>query len=150
MSEITINIDDYLGEEEKRQIARDEFRAACARRSAADFEHILSNAAYDLVRKEVDAAFNGDMVKTVRANAVKIINQLSSYSVFTPPSAWDREASKGWTYLQEAIEAARPVMAERVLAIIAEMDGDDLRGRLDGLIGDAIVSKLCAPAKVEA
>ncbi|CAO3886329.1 hypothetical protein [Achromobacter mucicolens] len=150
MSEITINIDDYLSDEDKRQIARDEFRAACAGRSAADFERILSNAAYDLVRKEVDAVFDGDMVATVRANAVKIINDLSSYTVFAKPNAWDREASKGWTYLQEAIEAARPALAERVLAIIAEMDGDDLRGRLDGLIGDVIVSKLTAPAKVEA
>ncbi len=150
MTEITINIDDYLSDEEKRQIARDEFRAACASRSAADFERILSNAAYDLVRKEVDAAFDGDMVDTVRANALKVIRELSSFTVFNRPNAWDTEASKGWTYLQEAIEAAKPAMAERVLAIIAEMDGDDLRGRLDGLIGDVIVSKLTAPAKVEA
>ncbi|MCG2597359.1 hypothetical protein [Achromobacter insuavis] len=145
MSEITINIDDYLGEEEKRQIARDEFRAACARRSAADFERILSNAAYELVQKEVDAAFGGDMVEVVRTKAVEVINKLSDFTVFRRPDAFDREPSKGWTYLQEAIEAAKPAMAERVLAIIAEMDGDDLRGRLDGLIGDVIVSKLTAP-----
>ncbi len=150
MTNITINIDDYLGDEEKRHIARDEFRAACGRVSASSFERILSNAAYELVRKEVDAAFDGSMVETVRANAIKIVNDLSSYTVFAKPNAWDREASKGWTYLQEAIEAAKPVMAQRVLAIIAEMDGDDLRGRLDGLIGDVIVSKLTAPAKVEA
>lgn len=145
MSEITINIDDYLGEEEKRQIARDEFRAACARRSAADFERILSNAAYELVQKEVDAAFGGDMVEVVRTKAVEVINKLSDFTVFRRPDAFDREPSKGWTYPQEAIEAAKPAMAERVLAIIAEMDGDDLRGRLDGLIGDVIVSKLTAP-----
>ncbi|BEG74469.1 MULTISPECIES: hypothetical protein [Achromobacter] len=150
MTDLTINIDDYLGEEEKRQIARDEFRAACAGRSAADFERILSNAAYDLVRKEVDDAFEGDMVATVRANALRVIRELSSFTVFNRPNAWDTESSKGWKYLQEAIEAAKPVMAERVLAIIAEMDGDDLRGRLDGLIGDVIVSKLTAPAGVEA
>lgn len=150
MTEITIDIDEYLGEEEKRQIARDEFRAACARRSATDFERILGNAAYDLVRKEVDAAFDGSMVDTVRANAVKIINQLSSYSVFTPPSAWDREASKGWTYLQEAIDNAKPVMAARVLEIVTQMDADYLRGMIDGLIGDVIVAKLTAPAGAEA
>lgn len=150
MTDITINIDDYLSDEEKRQIARDEFRAACARRSADDFERILSNAAYDLVRKEVDEAFDGCMVDTVRANALKVIRELSSFTVFNRPNAWDNEACKGWTYLQEAIEAAKPAISERVLAIIAEMDGDDLRGRLDGLIGDVIVSKLTAPAKVEA
>ncbi len=147
MSEITINIDDYLGEEEKRQIARDEFRAACARRSAADFERILSNAAYELVRKEVDAVFDGGMVETVRANAIKVINQLSSYSVFTPPSPWDREASKGWTYLQQAVEEAKPVMAARVLEIVTQMDADYLRSMIDGLIGDVIVSKLTAPSE---
>ncbi|KDD21202.1 hypothetical protein [Bordetella bronchiseptica] len=147
MTDITINIDDYLSDEEKRQIARDEFRAACGRVSASSFERILSNAAYELVRKEVDAAFDGSMVETVRTNAVKVINELSSYTVFTPPSAWEREASKGWTYLQEAIEAARPAVAERVLAIVQGLDGDALRERLDGLIGDVIVAKLTTPAK---
>lgn len=146
MTDLTINIDDYLGEEEKGQIARQEFRAACARRCATDFERILSNAAYELVQKEVDAAFDGNMADVVRTKAVEVINKLSDFTVFRRPDAWDRESSKGWTYLQEAIEAAKPVMAERVLAIIAELDGDDLRGRLDGLIGDVIVSKLTAPS----
>lgn len=150
MSEITINIDDYLGEEEKRQIARDEFRAACARRSAADFERILSNAAYDLVRKEVDDAFDGDMADTVRAQAVKVINGLSSHTVFSPPNSWDRNASKGYTYLQEAVEAARPLMVERVLTIIDTMSAVDLRERIEDLVCDAIIGKLTAPAKVEA
>ena len=150
MTELTINIDDYLSDDDKRQIARDEFRAACARRSTADFERILNNAAYELVQKEVDAAFDGNMAEVVRTKAVDVINKLSDYTVFRRPDTWDREASKGWTYLQEAIEAAKPVMAERVLSIIADLDGDDLRGRLDDLIGDVIVSKLTAPVKVEA
>lgn len=145
MTDITINIDEYLTEDEKRQIARNEFIATCARRSAADFERILSNAAYELVQKEVDAAFGGDMAGVVRTKAIEVINKLSDFTVFRRPDAFDREPSKGWTYLQEAIEAAKPAMAARVLAIIAEMDGDDLRGRLDGLIGDVIVSKLTAP-----
>ncbi|MGZ8132578.1 hypothetical protein ACXU40_09320 [Bordetella bronchiseptica] len=150
MTDITINIDDYLSDEEKRQIARDEFRAACGRVSASNFERILSNAAYELVRKEVDAAFDGSMVETVRANAIKIINDLSPYTVFAKPNAWDREASKGWTYLQEAIEAARPAVAERVLAIIDTMSAVDLRERIEDLVCDAIIGKLTAPAKVEA
>lgn len=145
MTEITINIDEYLTEGDRRQIVRDEFRAACARRSQADFERILSNAAYDLVRQEVDAAFDGQMVELVRANAIKVINTLSSYTVFSPPNAWDRAASKGWEHLQEAINAAKPVVVERVLAVIADIDADTLRERLDGMIGDVVVAKLTAP-----
>jgi len=145
MTEITINIDEYLTDEDRRQIARDEFRDACARHSKADFERILSNAAYDLVRKEVDAVFSGEMVEVVRTKAIEVIGNLSSYTVFSPPSAWDRAASKGWERLQEAVEASRPAIAERVLAIIADMDADTLRGRIDGMIGDVIVAKLTAP-----
>ncbi|KDC48011.1 hypothetical protein [Bordetella bronchiseptica] len=150
MTEITINIDDYLSDKEKLQIARDEFRAACGRVSASSFERILSNAAYELVRKEVDAAFDGSMVETVRTNAVEVINEMSSYTVFMPPNAWESEASKGWTYLQEAVDTAKPIIAARVLAIVQDLDGDALRERLDGLIGDVIVAKLTAPVKVEA
>ncbi|MEJ2897725.1 hypothetical protein RVU96_17605 [Bordetella avium] len=148
MNAITINIDDYLTAEEKRQIAREEFRSACARRSAEEFERILSNAAYDLVHKEVDAAFSGDMVETVRTQAMKVINSMSSHTVFSPPNAWDRAPSKGYLYLQEAIEAARPAVAERVLAIIDTMSAIDLRERIEDLVCDAIIGKLTAPSKV--
>lgn len=144
MSEVTINIDDYLTDEDRREIAKEEFRAICRRRSQIDFERILSNAAYDLVRQEVDAVFDGKMAETVQANAVKIINNLGSYTVFAPPNAWEKPASKGWEFLQSAIEAARPAINERVLAIVAEINGDELRERLDGMIGDVIVAKLTA------
>lgn len=142
MSEVTINIDDYLTDEDRREIAKEEFRAICRRRSQVDFERILSNSAYDLVRREVDAVFDGKMAETVQANAVKIINNLSSYTIFSPPNAWDKQATKGWELLQSAIEAARPEINERVLAIVAELNADELRERLDGVIGDVIVSRL--------
>lgn len=142
MTEIIINIDDYLTEEDRRQIARDEFRAACARRSHADFERILSNAAYDLVQKEVDAAFDGNMAEIIRSKSTEIIKGLTGFSVFRAPSAYDKEASKAWQYMQEAIEAARPVLHERMLAIVAEMDHDELRASIDRQIGEVIINKL--------
>jgi len=142
MNEITIDIDNYLTEVEKRQIAREEFRSACARRTQEDFERILSNAAYSLVQKEVDAAFDGNMVDTVRDKAIKVINELNNFNVFRAPNSWDTEPSKGWTYLQEAIESAKPAISQRVLAIVAALESGELRERINDLIGDVIVNKL--------
>lgn len=149
MSEITINIDDYLSEEDKRQIAYNTFHAACVKRSHEDFERILSNAAYALVQKAVDDAFDGKMAETVKENAIKIINNLSSYSVFKAPDVWDKGSSKGFQYLEQAIEDARPAINERVLAIIDGMTATDLRESIEDLISDAIIKKLTTPSKDE-
>lgn len=144
MSELTIDIDSYLTEEDKRSIAREEFREVCRQKSREDFERILKNSAYDMVRLEVDAAFDGKMVETVKENAVKIISELSSYSVFTPPSAWERAPSKGWENLQKAVEDNRDRINERVQTIIEGYQSHELRELIEERLVEAIVAKLKA------
>jgi hypothetical protein len=141
-TEITIDLDDYLSHDEKVQLARDAFKAAAMRRSDQDFERILSNAAYELVGKEVDAVFDGGMANLVKEKAVSVIKSLSDFSVFRKPDAWHNEASKGWVHLQEAMDAAAPLIHSRVQQIVSEMDEDKLRDLIESEIVSAIVNKL--------
>lgn len=140
--QITINLDDYLGHEEMVSLARDAFKAAAIRRADTDFERILSNAAYALVRKEVDAVFDGDMAAVVKNKSVEIIRKLSAFSVFTKPDAWQREPSKGWVHLQQAMDDAAPLIHARVQKIVCEMDEDKLRDMIESEVVGAIISKL--------
>jgi len=142
MNEITIDIDYYLSDDEKRRIAMEAFREACQKKAAADFERILSNASYDLVHKEVDAAFNGDMISAVREKALKVISELGTYSVFRPGNPWDETQSKGWIYMQAALEAYKPQIHARVAEIIQGIDEVDVRDLLAQHLLDAIVARL--------
>ena len=143
-NEITVDLDDYLSNDDKVQLARDAFKAAAMRRSGEDFERILSNAAYSMVREEVNAAFDGDMVAVVKTRALDVINKLSAFTVFNKPDAWQREASKGWTHLQQAVDDAAPLIHARVQQIVSEMGEDRLRDMIESQIVAAIIGKLTA------
>lgn len=149
MNTVVVNLDDYLSDEEKRQIARDAFREVCAAKSAKDFERILDNAAYALVRQEVDAVFDGGMAELVKAKAVEVIKKLSDFTVFKKPDAWDREASKAYVHLQAAMSEAGPAIRARVNHIIESMDSEKIEDMIRYELAGAIIDKLTAKPQAQ-
>ncbi|MFV3380328.1 hypothetical protein [Pseudomonas sp. NY15354] len=144
MSELTINVDDYLSESDKRRIVTDAFSAAAASHAQKDFERIISNSAYYLVGDIVDQHFDGNMVATLKDKAISVINNLSSTTVFSPPNAWDRAASKGFEHMQSALDELKPMIHQRVHDLIARYSSEELRSLIEEQIGDAIIKKLTA------
>ncbi|MCE1084995.1 hypothetical protein LU642_30980 [Pseudomonas asiatica] len=144
MSELTINVDDYLSESDKRRIVTDAFSAAAAAHAQKDFERIISNSAYYLVGEIVDQHFDGNMVATLKDKAISVINNLSSSTVFSPPNAWDRAASKGFEHMQSALDELKPMIHQRVHDLIARYNSEELRSLIEEQIGDAIIKKLTA------
>lgn len=142
MTEITVDIDDYLDESQKRVIVAEAFRRASAQHAQKDFERIISNSAYYLVGEIVDEHFDGRMVEFLKAKTIDVINKLSSSTVFSPPNAWDREASKGWQQMQQAIEDLKPMIHQRVSDIIDDYDHSALRDLIETQVGEAIIKKL--------
>lgn len=142
MTELTIDINDYISEADKRELARQAFRDAAARTSAADFERILSNAAYALARAEVDAAFNGNMVQVVREKALEVIKGMTALTVFKRADAWERGESNGWKILQQTVAESQPLITARVHEVIAAIDKEQLRAEIGERIASAILEKL--------
>lgn len=142
MTDININIDDYISDQEKKYIAMSAFRSACERVSEENFERIIANAGYHLVEKEVDAAFDGKMRQKVREKSIEVINGLSTYSVFRPKDVWHNEQSKGWEALQSAIEDNQEAIRERVGKLVQEIDAEDIRQLLEDRLVGEIMSKL--------
>lgn len=138
----TFDVASYLTEEEMKRIASEEFRAVCARSSKENFERIISNSAYYMVGEAVDAHFDGGMVELLKANAIKVIKNLSSSTVFSPPNAWDRASSKGFDHMQSALDELKPMIQSRVAELIAGYNSEDLRELIERQIGDAIMNKL--------
>ncbi|MDM9556020.1 hypothetical protein QU926_20620 [Pseudomonas asiatica] len=144
MSELTINVDDYLSESDKRRIVTDAFSAAAAAHAQKDFERIISNSAHYLVGEIVDQHFDGNMVATLKDKAISVINNLSSSTVFSPPNAWDRAASKGFEHMQSALDELKPMIHQRVHDLISRYNSEELRSLIEEQIGDAIIKKLTA------
>ncbi len=139
---IEIDLNDYLTYDDRKEMARDVFRAACARQTQADFERIISNSAYFLVADLVNQHFSGEMVEILKAKTIHVIENLSSHTVFYPPSAWDRAASKGFEHLQTLLDEQKPLIADRLKTVIANYNSDDLREMVERQVGQAIINKL--------
>lgn len=144
MDAIKIEVDfrDYLTDDDVRRIVSEEFRDVVRAKVRADFERILTNAAYELVRREVDAVFDGGMAEFVKEKAVGVIKELSAFTVFRRPDAWDKEASKGWVHLQSAMDEAKPQIAERVSEVIAGMDVSDMRYLIESKVSDVLTDRI--------
>lgn len=139
---IEIDLNDYLTEDERKEIALDVFRSACARQTQGEFERIISNSAYFLVSDLVDQHFSGGMVEVLKAKTIHVIENLSSHTVFSPPSAWDRAASKGFEHLQALLDEQKPLIADRLKTVIANYNSEDLREMVERQVGQVIINKL--------
>lgn len=142
--QLTFNVADYLDESDMKRIAAEEFRAACARSSQGDFERIISNSAYYLVGDLVDQHFDGRLIEALKAKAIQVVFSLSASTVFSPPNAWDRQASKGFEHMQSALDQLKPEIHERVKQIIASYSSADLRELIEAQVAQAIMAKLAS------
>ena len=137
-----INIDDYISEEEKKRIAEEEYRSVIRNYVNVDKERILTNCAYRVVQKLVDEAFNEDLNQILVGKVEKIINDLSAYSVFKRKDAWDKDESKGYKYLEQAVDKHKDLVEDRVVEIINNLDPSDFHYKLEQLMYQVVENRL--------
>jgi len=139
---ITFDIDDYLSEDDKREIARTEFKRHCTVKFMQDAERIFSNAAYTAVAEMVNQQMDGQLSEIIRDKAIGVINGLSTHTVFGPANAWEKEASKGWTFLQQSIDDSQHLVKDRVEEVIANLDKGYILARLEELMYNVVEDRL--------
>lgn len=137
-----INIDDYISEEERKRIAEEEYRSVIRNYVNVDKERILTNCAYRVVQKLVDEAFNEDLNQILVGKVEKIINDLSAYSVFKRKDAWDKDESKGYKYLEQAVDKHKDLVEDRVVEIINNLDPSDFHYKLEQLMYQVVENRL--------
>ena len=142
MSSFELDIDQYLTEEDKKRICREQFSEVARMKCRNDFERIITNSAYSIVRDEVDKVFDGKMQEFLIERVEKVIKELSSFTVFNKPDAWDKTSSKGYVLLQQAVQDAQPLIVGRVVALIEGMSAEDLSWYVQGPLVAAILEKL--------
>ena len=88
--ETTININDYISQDEMRDIAVDTFRNLCISKLNAESEmqRILSNQAYAIVGKLIDEKYNRNMEEYLTEKCDKLLSDESAikYELFRDSS----------------------------------------------------------------
>lgn len=150
MAIIEVNLDDYLSEGEKKSIAKQAFYDKCANKYMNDHERLFSNAAYRVVAELVNKEMDNDVSTIIKDKAISIIKDMTGYSIFKAPDAWDREASKGFTILQKALDESAHLIQARVEAIIGDLESAYITERLNELMYDVVRDRLIGkPSKEE-
>ena len=127
-----IKIEDYLSEEEIKEICKD----ALYQKIREDMRYlnvndIIANISYAEVAAMVDTYVGEDDFcnKEIPKKVHKVIDQLSTYTVFRKADVWERKNSIAYDIMQEECRASRPRIKARIEQIIDEYNFPQLERR---------------------
>lgn len=141
MSTIEIDIDEWLDDDERREIVREEFRKAVKTRLEArecfaytgnHVETFLSNISYKAYWEMIDDVIgeNAETVEQIiKEKVLGHIRKNESYGIFRD-SSWGRQASKAQQMVDAIVHEKREVIEARVTRLLSEFDMDEIRSVL--------------------
>jgi hypothetical protein len=135
-----INLHDHLSSDDMKAIAEQEFRGYVQRQlnTEADLKRFLSNLAYNVVSDMCDDKLGYPLQKSLQENVERIVNDLSHYSVFQKPNAWDDGCNGMYKFLQDTLNKQKPAI-EKIVQEQAQVQAMDvLKGEIQTMIEDAI------------
>jgi hypothetical protein len=133
MTQIEINIDDYLSEEEKKDLCIKTFKEAVNRellngannntiQSDTEIQRVIGNISHHIIMNEVQKHIPDfeQMIKDkVRKN---LTTQTLNYEVFKVKNVWDSKESLAVTYINETVKECRDMFKERIKKEIENYD----------------------------
>ena len=140
---MNINIEDYLSDEEMKQIVKEEFRKkveeSIRRNNVTTF---IANVGYqnvfEIINKEIPEYEN-----LVKEKTKEVIENLSSFSVFRKKDIVDNEDSLGQKYLEKAVEDNKNIINEKVIKIFNKLGERDISYEISNIIEEKIEDMFC-------
>lgn len=153
---IEIDIDSYLSEEEKKEIAIDAFRQSVMdgldknkddNRKLNDYERVISNSIFYYLSDEIDSMLGCDTKDMIRENVIKTIKSCNfNYSLFRKKTTYESEDSPAQKIAKEAVESHRDEMTKKIHAKLDEaietLDFDTLYVLFGDIFQDFISERL--------
>jgi hypothetical protein len=142
---IDINIDDYVSEEEKKDLCLEYIRETL-RGDKNHEERVLSNMAYNSAYKLLDEALTEEQKNKIKQKVAKIIADETNFGLFRKKNAWGQEDSEAYLEVKKAVVEHKHLINGLVKKAILEKDYEkeipktyDIIGEI---IGDAILKGL--------
>ena len=144
---MNINIDNYLGDDEIKDIITSEMRDLVKKHLSDEnnITRIISNSAYQLVYKMVDETFDQSLSSMLTEKVGEIVSNLSEHAIFKAPNAWDREPNYPHKILQKAIadntQKIKDVVAEQIPALTRTRLKENLSEHIKDAISETLFSE---------
>ena len=141
-----VKIEDYLDEQEIKEICKDAlYQKIREDMRELNVNDIIANISYAEVAAMVDTYVGEDdfCKKEIPKKVHRIIDELSTYTVFRKADAWERKNSIAYDIMQEECRASRPLIKARVEQIINEYNFPQLeRDEIMYTIPDVLTDRL--------
>ena len=141
-----IKIEDYLDEQEIKEICKDAlYQKIREDMRELNVNDIIANISYAEVAAMVDTYVGEDNFckKEIPQKVHKVIDELSTYTVFRKADAWERKNSIAYDIMQEECRASRPRIKARIEQIIDEYNFPQLeRSEIVYTIADVLTDRL--------
>jgi len=158
MSTVTVEIDinEYLSEEEKKEIAIDTFRGSLVKgltertdnkTNYENYERVISNSVYHYLEDRIDSILGCDVQEMIKEKTLKTLKDKDyTHSLFRRKSAWEKEDSLAIRIQDEAVKSHKEEMTKKIHdklnEVIGNMDADDLYEMYKDAFDNFIVNRL--------
>ena len=141
--EITINVSDYMSDDEIKEMVRDEIKSNIMHSTEDNIERILSNMSYNMATGFIDKLLTEEQKNKIRNKTEEIINGLSDFTVFHSNQSYEKE-SLGYTIMEKACRDFEPEIRNKVKEIIDKKIGREIVKKIafDDKMMDGIIDKI--------
>ena len=141
-----IKVEDYLTEQEMKNIATEAFRSKISQllREDSQVERVIYNSCYYVVRGLVDAHFDGDVESHIKAKVIASLDQLAVSDVFghSFESYYTGTKPPARILLEKTVEDNKDLLSERVGEVIQSMDQYDMRWKLEESVVQCLMERM--------
>ena len=146
-----IDIKDYLSPEEIKDVCKNAlYQKIREDMRELNVNDIIANISYAEVAAMVDTYVGEDNFckKEIQQKVHRVIDELSTYTVFRKADAWERKNSIAYDIMEEECRASRPLIKARVEQIINEYKFPQLeRDEIMYTIADVLTDRLLPKKK---
>jgi len=141
--ELTIDVSDYMSDDEIKNIVRDEIKSNIKKWANEDAERILTNMSYNMAISFVNELLTKEQKDKIRTKTSEIIDKLSDFVVFYRGCSYGKE-SLGYTIMEKACKDFEPEIRNKVKEIIDKKAGREIIKKIafDDRLMDGIIDKI--------
>lgn len=131
MAQFEIDIDNYLSEQEKKELVIESFKEVVKElmfnnKDGVELDHemqrIIGNISHSIVMEEVQK-YIPNCEELIKKKTLEILNESSlTYHVFKKKDAWEKEDSLAITYINETIRNHKEEFQNRIKETLASYD----------------------------
>lgn len=132
MVQIEINIDNYLSENEKKELAIQVFKEQIKNalfkssdgtvQSDSEIQRVIGNISHSIVMQEVQT-YIPNCEQMIKDKTLEIISKSDfHYQIFKKKDVWDKEESLAITYLNETVRNCKETFQSKIKEAIENYD----------------------------